>query len=212
MNNNLTPPTQSKSGKLKLILLFLIAFGPLGLAYFMFKTGFLIPKGTVNNGVFINPVLAFSSLTLENLDGKAYDITADKKWSLVLVGDERYIEVFKKQIYLINQIHIAIGKDQDRLKTIYLVPDKSRLEHSDNKEAIEFLQKEYSRTQIAVAKDNSFFQLIQELMTKNREAEYSSLIYIVDPLGNAILYYRPNMKGEDILDDLKRLLKYSNIG
>jgi hypothetical protein len=37
-------------------------------------------------------------------------------------------------------------------------------------------------------------------------------VFIADPLGNVVLYYEFGQAGRAILDDLKRLLKVSQIG
>ena len=37
-------------------------------------------------------------------------------------------------------------------------------------------------------------------------------IYLVDPLGNIMMYYAKDFVGKQLLKDLKKLLKNSNIG
>ncbi|MCL0239188.1 hypothetical protein, partial [Escherichia coli] len=37
-------------------------------------------------------------------------------------------------------------------------------------------------------------------------------LWIIDPHGNLVLRYEPNVKGKDLLNDLRHLLKLSNIG
>ncbi len=37
-------------------------------------------------------------------------------------------------------------------------------------------------------------------------------VFIIDPLGNLIMGYQAEQPGGDLLDDLKKLLKASNIG
>ncbi|MEC7251173.1 MAG: hypothetical protein VXW10_08035, partial [Pseudomonadota bacterium] len=44
----------------------------------------------------------------------------------------------------------------------------------------------------------------------NRAMPYG--IYIIDPLGNLVFYYATETPPKDILQDLKRLLKVSQIG
>jgi glutathione peroxidase-family protein len=37
-------------------------------------------------------------------------------------------------------------------------------------------------------------------------------LWIIDPHGNLVLRYDPSVKGKDLLNDLRHLLKLSNIG
>ena len=37
-------------------------------------------------------------------------------------------------------------------------------------------------------------------------------VYIVDPLGNLMMYYRPDADAGGLLKDLRKLLKFSRIG
>jgi len=45
-----------------------------------------------------------------------------------------------------------------------------------------------------------------------RSGEVSELVFLVDPLGNIMMYYTPTHSGKDLLKDLQKLLKASQIG
>jgi hypothetical protein len=36
--------------------------------------------------------------------------------------------------------------------------------------------------------------------------------YLVDPLGNLVMYFRPDLDPSDMVDDIKHLLRLSRIG
>ena len=36
--------------------------------------------------------------------------------------------------------------------------------------------------------------------------------YLIDPLGNLVMYFRPDLDPSEMVDDVKRLLKLSRIG
>jgi hypothetical protein len=40
----------------------------------------------------------------------------------------------------------------------------------------------------------------------------SHRIYVVDPLGNVMMFYAPDAKPKGMLEDMKRLLRLSSIG
>ncbi len=204
------PTANNNLARVKLALIFFVALAPIALAFVMFKTGVFVPESRTNQGILINPLLPFSELPLKTLDGSPIDITADRTWSMVLIGDERYESVAKRQLSLMNQSHIALGKEQNRVKMLYLIPEN--VESEQNQALIRYSTKKHPLIQIVITTDSSFFDLTHELLTKNQEAEYSSLLFIVDPMGNAMLYFLPKHADKDILNDLKRLLKHSKMG
>jgi hypothetical protein len=42
--------------------------------------------------------------------------------------------------------------------------------------------------------------------------EAAGRVYFIDPLGNLMMYYRPDADPGGMLKDLRKLLKYSKIG
>jgi len=52
-----------------------------------------------------------------------------------------------------------------------------------------------------------------ELLQNKKPAELSAGGYfLVDPLGNLVMYFRPDIDPSDMVEDIKRLLKHSRIG
>ena len=50
------------------------------------------------------------------------------------------------------------------------------------------------------------------LLPARSDAVNSHRIYLIDPLGNAMMFYAPAVKSKGMLEDLKRLLSLSSIG
>jgi hypothetical protein len=48
--------------------------------------------------------------------------------------------------------------------------------------------------------------------TKGAQSNDAPHLWIIDPHGNLVLRYDPSVKGKDLLNDLRHLLKLSNIG
>ena len=48
--------------------------------------------------------------------------------------------------------------------------------------------------------------------TRGAEGNGAAQLWIIDPHGNLVLRYNPQVKGKDVLNDLRHLLKLSNIG
>ncbi len=56
------------------------------------------------------------------------------------------------------------------------------------------------------------YQLDLSTFNKNAAAPGDAQLWIVDPHGNLVLRYDAKVKGKDLLNDLRHLLKLSNIG
>jgi hypothetical protein len=51
------------------------------------------------------------------------------------------------------------------------------------------------------------------LLKNKRPSELSAGgYYLVDPLGNLVMYFPPDIDPSDMVEDIKRLLKFSRIG
>jgi hypothetical protein len=48
--------------------------------------------------------------------------------------------------------------------------------------------------------------------TKGAHGNDTPHLWIIDPHGNLVLRYDPSIKGKELLNDLRHLLKLSNIG
>jgi hypothetical protein len=56
-------------------------------------------------------------------------------------------------------------------------------------------------------------KITSERLTDNLSKFPENAIYLIDPIGNFMLYYKPQgINIKFVLKDLKRLLKYSRIG
>ena len=54
---------------------------------------------------------------------------------------------------------------------------------------------------------------LDALLNNKRPAELpAGGYYLVDPLGNLVLYFRPDLDPSEMVDDIKHLLKLSRIG
>lgn len=56
------------------------------------------------------------------------------------------------------------------------------------------------------------YPLDASVFSKTTGDKATPQLWIIDPHGNLVLRYEPNVKGKDLLNDLRHLLKLSNIG
>ncbi len=191
-------PVSAARGRRIALLLLAIGLAPFVLATFMYYTGWGIPQGRVNHGQLLRPPVAVADLGLIRDNGKPlgaiFDPAVTKRHWLMLVMAPRCDERCDHMLYLAHQIHVALGKDADRLRRAFW-------------------------TQQPPADLTKYPNLIQlranpapRVWPGVPAAEHDLQVYLVDPHGNVIMRYPGDTKGKPMLDDLKRLLKLSRIG
>lgn len=177
-----------------LIALFLV---PFILAYLTYSKGLFLSGHTVNQGQLILPPIDITKLTLK--DEMGHPISKQLflgRWSLLYVTpqcDERCV----KNLYYMRQIRQATGKNRERVQRVLLTLSDQPI----TKQLKQLLQKEYAGTEHVIATKN-FKKL----------ALHQSSLYLVDPHGNVMMFYYTDTQPKQILKDLQRLLRVSQIG
>ena len=182
-----------------LLLTALIFSAPILIAVTLYQfPGIVGFTGTKNHGSLIQPARPLESIRLlennEALDIKAFE----GRWTYVTFSQGACATECSERLYKTRQVRHALGKDMERAQRLLIVledsgmPDSQLLEvHKDMRiaKAVEF------------DKWGSDFELDNSLVT-----EY---IYLVDPLGNLMMHYTPEIDGPLILKDIQRLVKVS---
>ena len=120
-----------------------------------------------------------------------------KKWSIVFRGDADCDQRCSEDLYLTRQVHVRLDKDANRVQRIYL-------HESPNLAA---------PLQALIDTEHRYLQLVsvKSLATLDSalEAVPGARFVLVDPDGWAMMAYDDRHQGEDLLTDLKHLLKFS---
>jgi len=177
---------------------------PMVLAYAIFKTGWAMPTGTVNKGDLLVPATAISGLTLLDQQGQNVDLFAGKKmWRMVVVADNNCDELCFKQLYTSRQVHKRLSEKSVRVERLFL--NTSAVYSEELKTA---LDNDYPRLKQYSVSPAAWSDLMDK--TSGVEKSFSGhSVYYIDQQGFAMMSYQPTHEGADLLDDIKRLLKYS---
>jgi hypothetical protein len=168
-----------------LLLIFAISFVSLGASYLLFYMARDSGVwGTTNNGVFVDPPRNISDLAL-TVDGMPW-LESDKWWLFVNVGAVCDAEC-ERALHQLRQLHVLLNKEANRVERALL---------TDGSFPVSDYLAAYPGLVHMVAPVGALEQGI----------------FIVDPLGNLVFYYPLEDAGKPVLDDLKRLLKLSQIG
>ncbi len=207
-----------------LLILLVIFLVPIAIAWLLYANDKTLGGGTVNHGQLIQPPFAVSTLKLKTDQGKLLDNAQPKptklaekiappsptrtngKWLILLLCSRPGDQSCQQGLYKMRQIRLATGKDQKRVERAILTYQNAMINPNLNKA----LQR-YMRTRHLVINKNQFDQVIVNKV-KQPYALASGTIYIVDPLGNVMISYKPNANPRNIFKDMERLLQVSHIG
>ncbi len=177
--------TDNGSGRKKLTILFAIAFVPIFVAYgvfFFFPT--LMPSGTTNNGVLISPPINTG--------------TTAEQWTLLVAVGVECDDVCQRVLIDTRQIHIALGKEAPRVhRKIVVAVEPESLFAQD-------IEQNHQHTELVV--DPVLMSILAGIVAT------PNTVFLMDPLGNIMMYFPSDRVGKPLLKDVKHLLKISNIG
>jgi cytochrome oxidase Cu insertion factor (SCO1/SenC/PrrC family) len=193
-----------------LIGLALLFFAPLALAFLLYYGIGWRPGGRVNHGELIDPPrpLPLVALPLIAVDGGADGITrADflrHKWTLLYWGAGVCAERCKTELYDMRQVRIALDRDMDRVQRVFVAQG----ECCD----LEFLRRQHPGLITVRATIESAPILALLRVSASDDPAAADRIYLIDPLGNVMMFYPPGARPKGMLEDLKRLLGLSHVG
>tara|TARA_R110002094_G_scaffold57798_9_gene68953 strand:+ start:349 stop:891 length:543 start_codon:yes stop_codon:yes gene_type:complete len=169
-----------------LLALLGMAVLPLMLAMLSYFAEVAIPKGRVNTGELIVAPASVESWQLNDANGNHWQ--GQGRWQLLLVV-EQCQDNCQAWRHTLGQLKKALGRDRKRVEQQLVLP---LIASGD--EAADLMMTDSDALVSAVAS------------IENQG------IWLADPLGNLVLRYRLDQPAEDLLKDLKRLLKVSNVG
>lgn len=186
--------------RLEPLLIALACFAPVIAAYLLYYYGDLgaLPHVPNEERVLVSPAVPLppppDAVTDDGVSGWG------PKWSLLYVRTADCAETCREHLVRLAQVHVALGRDQDRVRRIYLGPGAEELRSIDPSLAAEGLAGASTET------------LIDALAAAGGEPSDIGRLYVVDPHGNLVLSYPPDAEQKGLLEDLERLLDVSRIG
>lgn len=155
------------------------------------------PDGSVNYGELIAP-RALPEATLSAPEGQASLDRAglNGQWTLVYAGPASCDTPCQEALYATRQTRLAQGKEMDRVSRLWLVTDQG----TPSPELLE----NHRELRVAHADPSWLANL-----PGSEQGEY---LYLIDPLGNVMMRFPGQPEIKLVIKDLRRLLKYSQLG
>jgi cytochrome oxidase Cu insertion factor (SCO1/SenC/PrrC family) len=186
--------SRKKLTSLWLVLALTVA--PVVASYLLYY--FWQPEGRVNYGQLIEP-LALPDPSLELVDGKTFRLSQLRgKWLIVMWDSGGCDASCDRKLLYMRQLRLTQGKNTDRVERVWLVSDEAALRPE--------VATQYEGTWIARARGAALIDLFPP------QGSARDHIYLIDPLGNLMLRFPRNPDPKQMIKDLSRLLKASQIG
>jgi len=187
---------KKRKGRVQLVLVAAVFLGPLALAAWLYFAGQeLTPAGRTNNGALLEPIVNL----VQVLPGSPLNAVGDGYWSLVYANPAACDESCENALYTLRQSRLMLGKEMDRLVRVFL--------HGDSAPDTVLLAEEHEG--LITLQDSSLNDLLEN--KKPAELERGGY-FLVDPLGNLVLYFHPDIDPSAMVEDIKHLLELSRIG
>jgi hypothetical protein len=169
--------------------------------------------GTANHGELIDPPRSLSNVVFQH-EGVAETLWRDlpAKWRLLVVQrGENCDAICQQQLYQTRQIHLALGKDFNRVgrvvlsdtapKTVTVIPEVGQ--GGSAASLPDWLAQEHIGMTALTVPPEKLSTLVPEVLVAPTQW------YVVDPAGWIMMRVSDDLYYKDVISDLRFLLKHS---
>lgn len=183
------------SPRAKMLLVAAVFALPIAASYIAYHTLDLGPTG--NYGELLLPPATITAQPFMRADGGAFRFDALRgKWVIVASDSGACPEACREKLDVVRRTRLALGRDAARVARVFVADD---LVAPDAAALSAFEGMELARTPAGLQ--------LPPGATNDR-----AHIYLVDPLGNVMMRWPARPEAKRMLQDLKRLLKASQVG
>ena len=197
------------SSRQALVLLGLMFMAPAFVAWVMHNSseqGWR-PEGTTNRGVLVHPARPLTLPAEMVIAGEPANDYLQGMWTLLYIGDADCDAVCNENLYKMRQVRTAQNEHMRRVQQLYLVLDEAVPESLQT-----LLDNEYKKTVVTLITVGQAEQIAPYFLIEGDSMQGAERVYVIDPMGNLMMYYPPDANPSGMFKDLKKLLKYSKIG
>jgi hypothetical protein len=188
----------------------LMFFAPLALSFYLYYGKHWHPGGRVNAGELIDPARPLPELALPlaapaNGTGTGAQTNPQffkRKWTLLYVQHGRCDDECRRHLYDTRQVRLALDREMDRVQRVFIGD-------SDCCDLKELLT---AHPDLIAIRGSEADEPLLALLPERSGALNSHRVYLIDPLGNLMMFYAADAKAKGMLEDMKRLLRLSSIG
>ncbi|HEV7606825.1 MAG TPA: hypothetical protein VGO61_05780 [Steroidobacteraceae bacterium] len=187
-------------GRRTLLIIAAMFLLPVAVAFTLYYGKLWRPANSASKGELIEPARPLVVAGLRHADGTAADAAVlTGKWTLLYIGDGRCDEGCRTALVFARQSRLALNNEMTRVQRVFLA--------TGNCCANDYFAAEHPGLIAFDASSPAAAALLAQF-----PAARERTLFIVDPLGNLMMRHDASHTTQDLLSDLKKLLKLSHIG
>jgi cytochrome oxidase Cu insertion factor (SCO1/SenC/PrrC family) len=197
-----------RRAQIKLLSILLVFLLPVIAAYIIHKNPQWQPSSTKNFGVLVKPAVSLRPFSLRTAEGKTYTLDDMRgKWALIYIGGGHCDQDCLLTLTKARDGRFAQGTEATRINYYYvLTADKYAGD-------LAALKKEYPGLIMLQGDEKDRQALIAQFrIDKTQNPGSDNRLYLVDPAGTLLLHYPYGFRHIGLMEDLKYLLKWSQLG
>jgi cytochrome oxidase Cu insertion factor (SCO1/SenC/PrrC family) len=198
--NERTPNRRQRGILIGVALMF---FAPLGLSFYLYYGKNWHPGGRVNAGDLIQPARPLPDLALPlAVSGETNAQFLKGKWTFLYVQHGRCDDECRRHLYDTRQVRLALDREMNRVQRVFI----------GDGDCCDLKELQAAHPDLLTIRASPADQPLLALLPIVSGAANSHRVYLIDPLGNLMMFYAPEAKSKGMLEDMKRLLRLSSIG
>lgn len=157
-----------------------------------------------NYGTLVQPVKPLNWPALESTKGDRYEGGLGRKWSFVMFNNGVCAELCQSNLYYMRQLRTLLGRDTQRISNVFISTKPL------DEELNSFLS-DYPN--LIVIDEMAESALMDQFQIEGEDVVGASpKLYLVDPDQNYMMHYPAENDQHRILEDIRKLIKLSQIG
>lgn len=200
-------PAARRLSRIKLISIFAIFAVPLLLAsiYLHLVRANGGSLGITSRGQLIAPAVPLSEFSLVSGEGEFNLDSVRGLWTMLYIPEGECLDACERNLYHMRQVRLALNHRMDRVQRAVLMASDEQISQT--------LLAEHPGLVAATGSAEAQAKLSSQINEAQQEMEpLQDAIYLIDPFGNLMLRFPPDLKPNSMLKDIKHLLKVSRIG
>jgi len=162
--------------------------------------------GVSVNGELIHPAVPLEAFELASAAQPQWNLDDIRgKWSMVYFAEDQCGQACETALYNMRQIRLSTGRRMERLQRVLVTPGWQEMQKK--------LENASEGLHVIGGNDTDINGL--RMQFANAQSDMTACedcMYLVDPYGNLMMRFAPDLPAAKVLKDIKHLLKISRIG
>jgi|TARA_B110000971_G_scaffold67103_2_gene68799 hypothetical protein len=165
---------------------------------------FEVRPASGNYGTLVQPVKRLSWPVLESTQGDIYENGLGRQWSFIMLNKGICAELCQSNLYYMRQLRTLLGRDTQRISNIFISTQPLS-------EELKVFFVDYPN--LIVIDEVDDVALFKQFQDEGEDVVGDSpKLYLVDPDQNYMMHYPAENDQNKILEDIRKLIKLSQIG